>query len=139
MTTITAEDISYLAAHPNNADGEDVAQLCSKIAELQAEVERLKYEKSADAEAISAALNDVGCSSLHASYVIRAFKEDNDRLKSWERSIKTLVSQQALDDGLWFFAESASESYLQEGLRKLHALIECGQSQPQPLGSSHNG
>jgi hypothetical protein len=35
-----------------------------------------------------------------------------------------LVAKQAEDDGLWFIAEHASEAYLQEALRKLHAAIE---------------
>jgi hypothetical protein len=32
--------------------------------------------------------------------------------------------RQAEDEGLWFEAQTASEAYLQEELRKLHALIE---------------
>lgn len=49
MSTITDDDIEYLSRHPNNADGEDVVGLCAKIAELQAEVERLTKLR-ADAE-----------------------------------------------------------------------------------------
>ena len=36
-----------------------------------------------------------------------------------------LVSEQAEDDGLWFFAESAAEGYLQQELRRLHAAVEA--------------
>ena len=35
-----------------------------------------------------------------------------------------MVSKQAEDEGLWFIAETASEAYLQQELRKLHAAIE---------------
>lgn len=35
-----------------------------------------------------------------------------------------MVNDQAEDGGLWFIAENASEAYLQQELRKLHALIE---------------
>lgn len=37
---------------------------------------------------------------------------------------RKLVDKQAEDDGLWFDAEYASEGYLQQELRKLHAVIE---------------
>lgn len=35
-----------------------------------------------------------------------------------------LVNEQAIDDGLWFFARTAPEAYLQEALRRLHAAVE---------------
>ena len=35
-----------------------------------------------------------------------------------------MVDEQALDDGLWFVAETAAEAYLQQELRALHACIE---------------
>lgn len=38
--------------------------------------------------------------------------------------IQALVDQQSKDEGLWFQAETASEAYLQQELRRLHALIE---------------
>ncbi len=41
----------------------------------------------------------------------------------WEQ-VQALVDKQAEDDGLWFQAEHASEAYLQQELRKLHAAIE---------------
>jgi len=39
-------------------------------------------------------------------------------------AVKSFVSQQADDDGLWFSAETAAEGYLQSELRRLHAFIE---------------
>lgn len=38
--------------------------------------------------------------------------------------IKTIVNQQAEDEGLWFVARTAPEAYLQHELRRLHAAIE---------------
>jgi hypothetical protein len=38
--------------------------------------------------------------------------------------IKHLVKEQAKDEGLWFVADTCAEAYLQQELRKLHALIE---------------
>lgn len=39
-------------------------------------------------------------------------------------AVRALVAMQAEDDGLWFVAETAAEAYLQQELRKLHAVIE---------------
>lgn len=36
-----------------------------------------------------------------------------------------LVKKQAEDESLWFKSQYASEAYLQDALRKLHALIEA--------------
>lgn len=41
-------------------------------------------------------------------------------------AIQETVALQAEDEGLWFVAETASEAYLQQELRKLHYLIEGG-------------
>ena len=38
--------------------------------------------------------------------------------------IVALVNEQAEDEGLWFEAVTAAEAYLQQELRRLHALIE---------------
>jgi len=35
-----------------------------------------------------------------------------------------VVEEQALDEGLWFIAHTASEGYLQRALRRLHAAVE---------------
>ena len=39
-------------------------------------------------------------------------------------AIRKLVDEQAEDEGLWFIAKTAPEAYLQQELRRLHALIE---------------
>ncbi len=38
--------------------------------------------------------------------------------------VKKMVKEQAEDEGLWFEAQTASEAYLQQELRRLHRLIE---------------
>ena len=37
---------------------------------------------------------------------------------------RKVCSEQAEDEGLWFEAETAPEAYLQQELRRLHAVIE---------------
>lgn len=39
--------------------------------------------------------------------------------------LRTLVDEQAADDGLWFVAATAPEAYLQQELRRLHAAVEA--------------
>lgn len=39
--------------------------------------------------------------------------------------LKALIDRQAEDDGLWFQPIYASEAYLQENLRVLHAAVEA--------------
>lgn len=41
-----------------------------------------------------------------------------------ERHVEGLVADQANDPGLWFVPQTASEAYLQQALRRLHAAIE---------------
>lgn len=43
--------------------------------------------------------------------------------REWD-ALRALVNTQAEDEGLWCLAQSASEAYLQQELRKLHAAIE---------------
>lgn len=60
-------------------------------------------------------------------------KELEQRVKELEsrlESLQALVDEQAEDAGLWFFAVTASETYLQHGLRKLHAAVESLQDNP---------
>lgn len=38
--------------------------------------------------------------------------------------LKELVNRQAEDDALWFQAQTATEAYLQQALRELHAAVE---------------
>ena len=38
---------------------------------------------------------------------------------------QSLVDEQAEDEGLWFQAQTAPEAYLQQELRRLHAVIEA--------------
>jgi len=45
---------------------------------------------------------------------------------------RELVRRQALDDGLWFVAETATEAYLQAALRELHRAVE-GEYKQKPI------
>lgn len=47
-----------------------------------------------------------------------------ERLKKAIKIIKRVVDEQAEDEGLWFIAETCSEAYLQQELRRLHFVIE---------------
>ena len=40
--------------------------------------------------------------------------------------IRRFVAEQAEDGGLWDYAKSASEAYVQQELRRLHRVIETG-------------
>jgi len=42
----------------------------------------------------------------------------------YETELKKLAARQAEDEGIFFIAETAAEAYLQQEIRKLHALIE---------------
>ena len=41
-----------------------------------------------------------------------------------EQNLRNVLDEQTNDDGLWFIAETCAEAYLQQELRKLHAVIE---------------
>lgn len=45
--------------------------------------------------------------------------------------IQKLVNEQAEDESLWFIAETASEAYLQQELRRLHRMIEEGKNESE--------
>ncbi len=44
--------------------------------------------------------------------------------------LRAIVDEQAKDEGLWFVALTATEAYLQQELRRLHAVIELGVAPP---------
>lgn len=49
-----------------------------------------------------------------------------------DSSLRGIVNAQAEDEGLWFQAQYASEAYLQQELRRLHAAIELRELPTQP-------
>ena len=71
--------------------------------------------------------------------------EDLNILADWEKLVailahaRRIVDKQAEDEGLWFEATTASEAYLQQGLRKLHAAIESESAKAPmpPVGNPH--
>lgn len=56
------------------------------------------------------------------AWAVDAIVADRERLRR-------LVDEQAEDEDLWFNAVMASESYLQQELRRLHAAIEGAQAE----------
>jgi hypothetical protein len=52
--------------------------------------------------------------------LITSYRALSQKLKS----IQDLVDKQAEDPGIWFDASHISEAYLQQELRRLHAVIE---------------
>ncbi len=47
------------------------------------------------------------------------------RLRAKLAGVRELVDSQAENDGCWFVARHATEGYLQQELRKLHAAVEA--------------
>jgi hypothetical protein len=41
------------------------------------------------------------------------------------KAVRTLVAEQAENEGLWFQARTAPEAYLQQELRRLHTAVEA--------------
>jgi len=48
----------------------------------------------------------------------------NQRLEAQLAEVRQLVDSQSDDPGLWFMAGTAPEAYLQQELRRLHAVVE---------------
>lgn len=62
--------------------------------------------------------------SFDGERVVIALLDYLASLTQQQASLRELVNAQAEDDGLWFVAQTAPESYLQHELRRLHAAIE---------------
>jgi hypothetical protein len=60
---------------------------------------------------------------MHEDKIQAAIQQLNN-LREGLREIRALVDEQAEDERIWFLVETAPEGYLQQQLRKLHALIE---------------
>lgn len=41
-----------------------------------------------------------------------------------QEELVALVNEQAMDESLWFIAETVPEEYLQKALRRLHEAVE---------------
>lgn len=68
-------------------------------------------------------------SILNVSDALTRFTEsivssEREKVREMLYDIKTLVDNQAEDAGLWYRAQTAAEGYVQQELRKLHAVIE---------------
>ena len=80
------------------------------------------------------------CDCLCRMEVEAAGADEIERLRTRLTEALSLVSAQAEDDGLWFEAVTASEAYLQQELRRLHAVIEGEKLERIPgLGMQQTG
>lgn len=75
---------------------------------------------------------------MNANQIAQAIASPVDPDRVREKSFACLVrarqiaTEQAEDDELWFVAQTASEAYLQQELRRLTRAIEGGQYGPMP-------
>jgi len=56
-----------------------------------------------------------------------SYKKEIEAKEKLIQEMKKTASQQAEDEGLWFNSTTAPEAYLQQELRRLHAIIEKGE------------
>jgi hypothetical protein len=96
---------------------------CSRIAELESRLDA--------AEKLTEAVRQAWRDDREETKAERnAALKQRDELLLRLSSCRTLVNEQAEDEGLWFVAATAAEAYLQQELRKLHAAIEAAPSAP---------
>lgn len=55
--------------------------------------------------------------------------KDQEKLNRWHKADE-LVLEQAEDEGLWFITDDITIAYLQQELRRLHAVIEGENPKP---------
>ena len=81
-------------------------------------------DKPTDAAAVLAELRmAIQAGAKNAELLLSARKALSQQTARAE-AIQNVVDEQAEDDGLWFASQTASEAYLQQALRRLHATIE---------------
>lgn len=97
-----------------------MSDLSHQIAALQQELAKTQADLAATSKGYCSAVERANEAII-----------ERDQLKSREQSIKALIAWQANDEGLWFFATTAPEKYLQEALRQLHMEID-GRSTSAP-------
>ena len=66
---------------------------------------------------------DLPCPDCDAAE-LKQLRFEVKALTAQRDKVLAVVNSQAEDEGLWFIAATASEAYLQQELRKLHAVIE---------------
>ncbi len=84
--------------------------------------QQTRDERDALRAAIEACTGEMGCQAYKLLPPAAAAPEAGLR-SNYSGAVK-LVNEQAEDDGLWFNPQYATEAYLQQALRKLHAAIE---------------
>ena len=73
--------------------------------------------------------------ALPAADAMKLAEQENADLEAAIVRVRGLVDTQAEDSGLWFRAETAPEAYLQQELRRLHALVEACLVEEEPNDS----
>jgi hypothetical protein len=66
----------------------------------------------------------------HGEHTALTVWEEQQLARAWLQlnAVRQIVNTQALDEGLWFRAQTAAEAYLQQALRRLAAAVEEGQA-----------
>ena len=68
--------------------------------------------------------NDISNLATDMEHEIVTLRSEGELLRERLDVAMGTVSAQALDEGLWFEAETAPEAYLQDALRTLHEVVE---------------
>jgi hypothetical protein len=110
-----AHDANFIAHAPD-----DITYLLARVEELEADV--LHWKEHVDLQANDASNKLIQISHLRAQ--LTAAQAINAQRDARLVRAEQVAADQANDDGLWFIATSATEAYLQQELRKLHAAIE---------------
>lgn len=89
-----------------------------------------KLTEQSDSEWIARMRECIGGKDVRETHPLQVAIFFNEAIKRLEQRnaevarLKELVAEQAEDEGLWFNAQTASEAYLQQELRRIHAAIE---------------
>jgi len=116
---------------PHGECAVEILALRRHIERLQNPINLLERDTAKDIQRVAKerddALLQVKSIKADADQWQRQFCETNeikDALKLELQKIRDLVAAQVNDEALWFLNVSVTEAYLQQELRKLHALIE---------------
>src|SRR5579885_397928 len=105
----TLDELIYVMSKYRNLTAKEHEAILASLRELAAARRELSYaEMAAEAEAKGA----------------DEFKRERDAARERIAAIQAVVNEQAESDGCWFVAKYATEAYLQQELRRLHAVIE---------------
>ena len=93
-----------------------LSDIINEASALEAHIEALEGERDADWRKFVHLRDD--------NERIRVLGEELAQKEAYIEVLKKVANEQAENAGLWFRARTAPEEYLQNALRRLHALIE---------------